>query len=134
MGTALAAIGQNEDAVAGSGLDPVKLKLFAFAVPAAVSGQGGVFLVHYQGSVAPRALFDISFVLTIIVAALIGGAGTILGPMAGAFFVMILLEYLRPWLPGAERYLVYGGIALVVYLIQPKRIHAMLAGLGAHRS
>ena len=130
LGTALSAIGQNEDAVAGSGLNPVKLKLFAFGVSAAVAGLGGAFLVHYQGSVAPRALFDINFVFTIIVAALIGGAGTILGPMAGAFFLVLLLEYLRPWLPGAERYLIYGGIALVIYMIQPKGIHAMLSGLG----
>lgn len=133
LGTALAAIGQNEDAVSGSGLNPTKLKLFAFAVSAAVAGLGGAFLVHYQGSVAPRALFDINFVFTIIVAALIGGAGTILGPMAGAFFLVILLEYLRPWLPGAERYLIYGGIALVVYMVQPKGIHAMVAALGVRR-
>ncbi len=129
LGTALSAIGQNEDAVSGSGLDPTKLKLFAFAISAAVAGLGGAFLVHYQGSVAPRALFDINFVFTIIVAALIGGAGTILGPMAGAFFLIVLLEYLRPWLPGAERYLIYGGIALVLYMIQPKGIHAIIRHL-----
>ena len=127
LGTALAAIGQNEDAVAGSGLNPTKLKLFAFAVSAAVAGLGGAFLVHYQGSVAPRALFDINFVFTIIVAALIGGAGTILGPMAGAFFLVLLLEYLRPILPGAERYLVYGGIALVLYMYQPKGMAEILS-------
>ena len=126
LGTALSAIGQNEDAVAGSGLNPTKLKLFAFAVSAAVAGLGGAFLVHYQGSIAPRALFDINFVFTIIVAALIGGAGTILGPMAGAFFLVLLLEYLRPWLPGAERYFVYGGIALVLYMYQPKGIAEIL--------
>lgn len=129
LGTALAAIGQNEDAVAGSGLNPTKLKLFAFAVSAAAAGLGGAFLVHYQGSVAPRALFDINFVFTIIVAALIGGAGTILGPMAGAFFLVLLLEYLRPILPGAERYLVYGGIALVLYMYQPKGMAEILARL-----
>lgn len=129
LGTALAAIGQNEDAVAGSGLNPTKLKLFAFAVSAAVAGLGGAFLVHYQGSVAPRALFDINFVFTIIVAALIGGAGTILGPMAGAFFLVLMLEYLRPILPGAERYLIYGGIALVLYMYQPKGIAEILSRL-----
>ena len=99
------------------------------AVSAAVAGLGGAFLVHYQGSVAPRALFDINNVFTIIVAALIGGAGTILGPMAGAFFLVLLLEYLRPILPGAERYLIYGGIALALYMYQPKGIAMILSGL-----
>ncbi len=126
LGTALSAIGMNEDAVEGSGLNTTKLKLFAFMVGAAVAGVGGAFYVHYLGSIAPRALFDINFLFTIIVAALIGGASTIIGPMAGAFFLTFLLEYLRPYLPGAERYFVYGGIALVLYMYQPKGIYEIL--------
>ncbi|MEM7189614.1 MAG: branched-chain amino acid ABC transporter permease [Pseudomonadota bacterium] len=129
LGTALSAIGMNEDAVQGSGLNTTKLKLFAFAVSAAVAGLGGAFWVHYIGSIAPRALFDINFVFTIIVAALIGGAGTIIGPMAGAFFLTFLLEYLRPVLPGAERYLIYGLIALCLYMYQPKGLAYILKSL-----
>ena len=62
------------------------------------------------------ALFDINFLFTIIVAALLGGTSTIIGPMIGAFFMTFLLEYLRPVLPGAERYFVYGVIALLLYM------------------
>lgn len=126
LGTALSAIGMNEEAVEGSGLNTTRLKLFAFMVGAGVAGIGGAFYVHYLGSIAPRALFDINFVFTIIVAALIGGASTIIGPMAGAFFLTFLLEYLRPYLPGAERYLIYGGIALVLYMVQPKGIYEIV--------
>lgn len=133
LGAALSAIGMNEDAVSGSGLNTTKLKLFAFVVSAAVAGLGGAFFVHYQGSIAPRALFDINFVFTIIVAALIGGSGTIIGPMAGAFFLTFLLEYLRPILPGAERYLIYGGVALVLYMYQPKGIAYILKSLRRSR-
>ena len=125
LGTALSAIGMNEDAVRGSGLNTTKLKLFAFMVSAFVAGLGGAFYVHYLGSIAPRALFDINFLFTIIVAALIGGASTIIGPMAGAFFLTFLLEYLRPLLPGAERYFIYGGIALLLYVYQPKGLAAI---------
>ncbi|MGI9452879.1 MAG: branched-chain amino acid ABC transporter permease [Geminicoccaceae bacterium] len=126
LGTALSAIGMNEDAVRGSGLNTTKLKLFAFMVSAFVAGLGGAFYVHYLGSLAPRALFDINFLFTIIVAALIGGASTIIGPMAGAFFLTFLLEYLRPLLPGAERYFIYGGIALALYVYQPKGLYAIV--------
>lgn len=125
LGTALSAIGMNEDSVRGSGLNTTKLKLFAFMVSAFVAGLGGAFYVHYLGSIAPRALFDINFLFTIIVAALVGGASTIIGPMAGAFFLTFLLEYLRPLLPGAERYFIYGGIALVLYVYQPKGLYAI---------
>jgi branched-chain amino acid transport system permease protein len=133
IGTALSAIAMNEDAVAGSGLNPTRLKLFAFTVSAAVAGLGGAFYVHYIGSIAPRALFDINFLFTIIVAALIGGAGSIVGPMAGAFFLTFLLEYLRPVLPGAERYLVYGGVALLLYMYQPKGLAEILNRLRSAR-
>lgn len=123
IGTALSAIGMNEDSVSGSGLNTTKLKLFAFLTSAFVAGLGGAFYVHYIGSIAPRAIFDINFVFTIIVAALIGGASTIIGPMFGAFFLTFLLEYLRPILPGAERYFIYGGIALLLYMYQPKGMY-----------
>lgn len=126
LGTALSAIGMNEDAVEGSGLSVTKLKLLAFLISAFIAGLAGAVYIHYLGSIAPRALFDINFVFTIIVAALIGGAGTTIGPIAGAFFLTFLLEYLRPYLPGAERYMVYCGLALVIYIYQPYGIIALL--------
>lgn len=126
IGIALSAIGMNEDAVIGLGLSTFKLKLFAFLVSAFIAGLGGAFYVHYLGSISPRAMFDINFVFTIIVAVLIGGASTITGPIFGAFFLTFLLEYLRPWLPGAERYFVYGLIALLLYMYQPKGVHAIV--------
>ena len=126
LGTALTAVGLNESAVEGSGLSTTKLKMVAFLASAFVAGLGGAFYVHYLGSIAPRALFDINFLFTIIVAVLIGGASTIIGPIIGAFFLTVLLEYLRPWLPGAERYFIYGGIALLLYMYQPKGIYYML--------
>lgn len=129
LGTALSAIGMNEESVLGSGLSTTKLKLFAFLTSAFVAGLGGAFYVHYLGSIAPRALFDINFLFTIIVAALIGGSSTIIGPVIGAFFLTFLLEYLRPILPGAERYFVYGGIALLLYMYQPKGLYEIFMRL-----
>lgn len=131
LGIALAAIGMNEESVRGSGLSVTRLKTFAFITSAFIAGLGGAFYIHYLGSIAPRALFDINFLFTIIVAALIGGAGTVVGPLIGAFFLTFLLEFLRPYLPGAERYFVYGGMALLIYMYQPKGIIALFeAGLG----
>ena len=126
IGTALSAIGMNEEAVKGSGLSVTRLKLFAFLLSAMIAGLGGAMYVHYLGSIAPRALFDINFVFTIIVAALIGGASTTIGPIIGAFFLTFLLEYLRPYLPGAERYFIYGGVALLLYMYQPKGIYEII--------
>lgn len=123
LGTALSALGMNEESVKGSGLDTTKLKMVAFLMSAFIAGLGGALYIHYLGSIAPRALFDINFLFTIIVAALLGGASTIIGPMFGAIFLTFLLEFLRPYLPGAERYFIYGGIALLLYMYQPKGIY-----------
>ena len=94
LGIALSAIRMNEEAVRSTGHNTTKLKLFAFMVSAAVSGIGGAFYVHYIGSIAPRGMFEINFLFTILVAALLGGAETIIGPIMGAYFLTVLLEYL----------------------------------------
>jgi branched-chain amino acid transport system permease protein len=125
LGNALSAIGMNEEAVKGCGINTTKLKLFAFLVSALVAGIGGAFSVHYFGSLAPRNLFDINFLFTIIVAALIGGSSTIIGPMIGALFLTFLLEYLRPWVPGTERFFIYGIVALLLYMYRPSGIYAI---------
>ena len=126
IGTALDALRMDEDAVTASGLSTTRLKLFAFVVSALVAGIGGAFYTHYLGSIAPRGLFDINFLFTILVAALLGGAGTVSGPILGAYFLTFLLEELRPVLPGPERYFVYGAIALVVYVLEPRGLHRIL--------
>ena len=126
LGTALSAIRMDEDAVRSSGLNTTKLKLCAFMMSAFVAGVGGAFYIHYLGSIAPRGIFDINFLFTILIAALLGGAGTIVGPIIGAYFLTFLLEYLRPFIPGSERYLIYGSIALVVYVLEPKGIYNII--------
>ena len=74
----------------------------------------------------PRGLFDVGFLFQILVACLLGGAGTISGPIAGAFFLTFLLEWLRPYIPGPERFLIYGAVALFLYVIQPNGLHALV--------
>ncbi len=126
LGTALSAIGMNEEAVRACGLDTTRLKLFAFMLSALIAGLGGAMYIHYLGSIAPRGLFDINFLFTILVACLLGGAGTISGPIMGAFFLTLLLELLRPYIPGPERFLIYGLTTLVVYVLQPQGLHRMI--------
>ena len=126
VGTALSAIRMDEDAVKSAGLNTTKLKLFAFMLSAAVAGIAGALYVHYLGSIAPRAMFDINFLFTILVAALLGGAETIIGPIIGAYFLTFLLEFLRPYIPGTERYFIYGLIALVLYYYAPKGLYGSI--------
>ena len=120
LGTVLSAIRMDEDAVKSAGLNTSKFKFFAFTLSALVAGIGGVLYTHYLGSISPRGTFDINFLFTILIAALIGGEHTIVGPILGAYFLTFLLEFSRPYIPGAWRYLCYGMIALIVYMYAPK--------------
>ena len=129
LGIALSAIRMDEDAVRSSGLNTTRLKLFAFMVSAMVAGIAGALYTHYLGSISPRGIFEINFLFTILVAALLGGAGTIIGPIIGAYFLTFLLELLRPYIPGAGRYLIYGVIALVLYYYVPKGLYSLFERL-----
>ena len=126
IGTVLKAIRLDEGAVKSSGLNTTKLKLFAFTLSALVAGIGGALYTHYLGSISPRGMFDINFLFTILIAALIGGEQSIIGPIMGAYFLTFLLEYLRPYIPGAWRFFLYGVIALVVYYYAPKGLYSIV--------
>jgi branched-chain amino acid transport system permease protein len=149
LGTALWAIGMNEESVRGSGLSTTRLKSFAFLVSAAIAGLAGAFYAHYLGTITPRTIFDVNMLFQIIVACLLGGAGTIFGPIIGAFFMVFLLAWLRqavspemvealPFLEsvrdalkGQGRFFVYAVIALLLYMYQPKGIMAIGESLWA---
>ena len=126
LGTVLGAIRMDEDAVKSAGMNTSKFKLFAFMLSALVAGIGGVLYTHYLGSISPRGMFDINFLFTILIAALIGGEHTILGPILGAYFLTFLLEFSRPYIPGAWRYFSYGLIALIVYMYAPRGLFTII--------
>jgi branched-chain amino acid transport system permease protein len=130
VGTVFSAIRMDEDAVKSAGLNTTKFKLFAFMLSALSAGIGGVLYTHYLGSISPRGMFDINFLFTILIAALIGGEHTIVGPILGAYFLTFLLEFLRPYMPGAWRYLCYGMVALIVYNYAPKGLFTIVYAVG----
>ncbi len=130
VGTVFSAIRMDEDAVKSAGLNTTKFKLFAFMLSALAAGIGGVLYTHYLGSISPRGMFDINFLFTILIAALIGGEHTIVGPILGAYFLTFLLEFLRPYIPGAWRYLCYGMVALIVYNYAPKGLFTIVYAVG----
>ena len=121
----LKAIHLDEDVVESSGINTYKFKMFAFILSAVVAGIGGAFYVHYLGSLGPRRALGTNFLLEIIIAAVIGGMGTITGPIFGAFFLTIILEYLRPYLFGQWRFFAYVLLALLIIIYKPKGLYGI---------
>ena len=125
IGTILNEIHMDEDVVESEGFSTVKYKMFAFILSAVVASVGGVLYTHYLGSISPAGVFGNDILFMILVTALIGGENSIIGPLIGSYFVVSLLQVLRPVLPGEERWAVYAAIALVLYVFKPRGLYGI---------
>jgi ABC-type branched-subunit amino acid transport system permease subunit len=103
------------------------LKLFAFAMGAGIAGLTGTIFAAVQVGVYP-ANFEVTLLIMIYAALILGGAGTIAGPILGAIVIAAVPEILRT--PDSARWLFYGVLAIgVVALVRPLwRLAAVVAG------
>lgn len=121
LGRALAAVRQDIDAAEALGIDSTRVKLRAHAISAAmVSVAGGLFAMNFQ-YIAPGSVFDFRLSLSIVLMPIVGGVGTIAGPILGA----ILFSYLQIKLLSSpalrDSYLfLYGGLLMLIMLFEPK--------------
>jgi branched-chain amino acid transport system permease protein len=119
IGRALTGVRDAPDAVRTVGASPVRLKMFAFCLSAALAGLGGALLATTRGLVTPDD-FPIEFSLFFLLVVIIGGAGRLSGPFIGtlAFFVVPeLLDELAEW-----RLLIYAVALLVLIAYAPQGI------------
>lgn len=119
IGKILVAIRQNEDLVGAIGIPAWKYKLFAFVVSAMYAGLAGAVYAHYQSFINPE-IFGVAQSLDAILAVIIGGSGTIAGPVIGAFFVVFLPEYLR--FADSFRLIIYGLVLVLATIFMPRGI------------
>ena len=103
--------------------------MFAFAVAATVAGMAGCFYASFVGTLVPDAFF-VTESFNILAMVIVGGAGTLLGPAAGAILLTALPELLRGL--GDARLVVYGLALTLVVLFMPGGI-VQAAGLFVDR-
>jgi branched-chain amino acid transport system permease protein len=116
VGEILRAIRQNEDLVGAIGIPAWKYKLFAFVVSAMYAGLAGALYAHFQGFINPE-IFGVAQSLDAILAVILGGSGTIAGPVVGAFLVVFLPELLR--FADSFRLILYGLILVLATIFMP---------------
>ena len=111
LGAYLVAIREDEDAAEALGVDTFRYKLCAIVLSAFLTGLGGAFYANYLFSLQPNAVFGIPLSVDIIIRPVIGGAGTLLGPLLGSLILSPLAEIARIYFsrPG------WTGLHLVVY-------------------
>ena len=128
IGQTLIAIRQNEDLVGAIGIAAWKYKLFAFVISAMFGGLAGAIYAHYQSFINPE-IFGVAQSLDAILAVIIGGSGTIAGPVIGAFFVVFLPEYLR--FADSFRLILYGLVLVLATIYMPRGIVGVATDLMA---
>jgi branched-chain amino acid transport system permease protein len=131
LGAYLTAIREDEDAAEALGVDTFRCKLAAIVLSAFLTGLGGAFYANYLFSLQPNAVFGIPLSVDIIIRAVVGGTGTLLGPILGSFILSPLAELSRTYLArtglvGAHL-VVYGLLLIAVVLFLPRGAYPALA-------
>ncbi len=124
FGLILQAIGQDPLNAQAMGFSTTKYKLTAFCYSAFFSGLAGALMTFYMGTASLNVFVDASVGVQIIIAAIIGGRRTIIGPAIGGVFLVVLGEYMRPF--GRLSELVVAIVALIVLLFLPNGLLGLL--------
>ncbi|EHP40778.1 inner-membrane translocator ABC transporter [Cupriavidus basilensis OR16] len=125
-GAAMRAVRDSETAAASIGIDPLVVKTVGFAFSAALAGLAGGLFAPLQGMVAPGMFSFLQSILFVLVV-MIGGAGTVAGPVLGAVVVGVLPELLSSL--ENLRLLFFGGLLLLVLWVAPGGIAGMFGQL-----
>ena len=115
-GAALRAVRDSETAAESIGLNPLAVKVVAFALSAACAGLAGGLFAPLSGFVTPHTFGFVQSILFVLVV-MLGGAGSVAGPLVGALIVGLLPELLS----SLEEYrlLFFGGLLLLVLWAAP---------------
>jgi branched-chain amino acid transport system permease protein len=118
IGKALIATRDDEVAAEASGIYTLKYKVLAFSMGAFLTGLGGSLQAYYLFHIHPAGFFSLKWALYPILMSIMGGAGTILGPVIGAFFLTGVFELVNIWLPEGHP-IFSGGLIVAVMLFLP---------------
>jgi branched-chain amino acid transport system permease protein len=136
FGVYLTAIREDETAAEALGVNAFKYKMLAMIVSSFLTGLGGTFYAFYLFSLQPNTLFGIPLSVEIIIRPIVGGAGTLLGPIVGSFILTPLAEvsrlYLGQGVHGAHL-IAYGLLLIGVVLFLPEGAYPRLRRVLARR-
>lgn len=133
IGLALVAVRDDEAAAGASGINILKFKVLAFAVSAFIAGLCGALQGYYTFHVEPQGFYSLNWTLYPVLMCVLGGAGTILGPVIGAVFLAAAFEFARYWLP--EIHPIFSGLLIILAIIfLPKGLTGLRGGLFKRRS
>ena len=128
------AIRENEEAAQALGINTFRWKMLAVAISSAMTAVSGVFFAFYYNNLFPEQIFGINRSIELILGPIIGGVGTLFGPIVGAAVLTLLSDgiteglALLGWeIPGIKQ-VFYGLVLLAVVMFLPHGIWPTIAG------
>lgn len=136
------AVREDQEAARALGIDVFRAKMAAVVISSAMTGVGGVFYAFYYNNLFPTQVFDIGRSIELILAPIVGGIGTVFGPIVGAFILTPLGEGLITLttklgfnIPGAKQSF-YGLALIAIIFARPDGVWPWvwrILGLGERR-
>jgi branched-chain amino acid transport system permease protein len=127
------AIREDEEAASAAGIDTFRYKMIAVVISSGMTAFAGVIYAFYYNNLFPEQVFNISRSIDIILAPLVGGIGTLFGPILGTVILEGLSEGLRTLLgilgidvPGIKQ-VFFGIVLLLVVVALPEGVWPWLA-------
>jgi branched-chain amino acid transport system permease protein len=124
IGVVFASVKDNDQAVLASGINITRVKIYALFLATSIGCFAGAFLTHFSGF-AGISLFAVDFSIMPIAACIMGGPGTMAGPVLGAFILAPLSEFLRGF--GQLRVVLYCLVLVAFILFKPEGLLSWVA-------
>ena len=128
FGFGLIAIRENEEAAAVMGVNTTLYKVLAFALSGVFSALAGGIHAYWITFLDPESAFDIGLNVKMIIMAVFGGPGTVLGPVVGAFTLSAVSEYLSSTVTSFAG-LFFGAVVVAAVVLMPRGLADMLRHL-----
>ncbi len=126
FGYQMRAVREDEASAEAAGINPTRVKLLAFTLSGALTALGGAMYGVFLSFLEPHDLFFLPLSVRIALTAIIGGRGTVWGPLTGAALLVLSAELFRNAFAQANL-LIYGVLIVVVVLFMPRGIIGELA-------
>ena len=114
-GLALIAVRDDEMAASANGIDTLKVKVAAFAGSAFIAGVAGSLYTYYIFHVGPDSVFDLNWMLLPLMMTVVGGTGTLFGPILGAFVMYAVFDLARIAVP--DYHPVISGLTIILAML-----------------
>lgn len=127
LGLGLTAMRDDVSAASSLGVDIRRNKLIVYLIAALFTSLAGAIFFINKGTIYPDSGFDISWTISMVFIVIIGGVGTVEGPVIGSVIYVLLYEYLAHF-PGWSN-IILGFVSILVILFMPKGIVGFVKNL-----